>query len=368
MTAARTGNVDVVNLLMAAGADVNAHESWENETALMWAAGEDHADVVATLAAHGADVNARSKLFDYPKVKVDIATMAVTAVPKGNLTALLFAARQGAAHAASALIAAGADLNAADPDGTTPVLLAIINAHYDVATVLVDAGADLTRADNAGMGPLYAAVDMLHQEPLLNRPFRQPTGDVRPLDLIRLLLDRGADPNARLKSPLLIRQHNGGDPLLGDGATPLMRAAKVSDVGLMRLLLDKGADSKRTTKNGTTALMIAASRPGRPGPPEEQTIAALELLRQHGADPNAVNANGETALHLAVGRGDQVVSYLVEHGASLDIKDVFGRTPLDVALGVPGGGRGRGAAAAEKPPVYEATAALLRKFGAARTP
>jgi ankyrin repeat protein len=217
------------------------------------------------------------------------------------------------------------------------------------------------------MTPLYAAVDMLHQEPLVNRPLAKPSGRLLPRDVITLLLERGADVNARLKTPLLMRQHNGGDPSLGEGATALMRASKVSDVATMTALLDKGADPNLRLRNQSTALMISASRQGRNAGPEENTIAAMTLLLDRGADVNAVNENGEAALHIAVTRGDRLVRFLAERGASLDLKDKYNRTPLDVAMGVPGAGPGRGRGGgrggpAGPGPVRESTAALLKEL------
>src|SRR6185369_16166430 len=195
------------------------------------------------------------------------------------------------------------------------------------------------------MTPLYAVVDMEHQEPMVNRPLPTPSGRLVPLDVVNFPPDRGANPKATLKTPLLMRQHNGGDGSLGEGATPLMRASKVSDATLIRLLLDKGADPNLRLRNETTALMIAASRAARNSGPEQQTIDAMQLLIAKGADVNAANDNGESALHIAVARGDGLVRFLAEHGADLMLKDKSGRTPLDVAMGVAGGGgggRGRG--------------------------
>jgi ankyrin repeat protein len=365
MLAARTGKPDAVKLLLDRGANVNARETWHGETALMWAAAENHGAVVSLLASRGADLNIRSIVPEFPKVKVDAATMVFTALPRGGLTALMLAAREGAEDGVRALADAGADLDAVDPDGMTALNIAIINAHYDEAALLIEKGARLDVGDSAGMTPLYAAVDMQHQEPMVNRPLPKPSGQLVPLDVITLLLDRGANPNATLKTPLLMRQHNGGDPSLGEGATPLMRASKVSDTTIIKLLLDRGADPNLRLRNQNTALMIAASRAARNAGPEQKTIDAMALLLEKGADVNAVNDNGESALHIAVARGDSLVRFLAERGAKLDLKDKAGRTPLDVAMGVPGlaGGRGRGGRAGGPPtpgPVRESTAALLK--------
>jgi ankyrin repeat protein len=364
MDAARSGKVAVVDRLIAAGADVNARDSWRGETAVMRAAGENHADVVKRLAAAKADLNVRSKALAYPNIREDFSTMVFTAIPKGGFTALMLAAREGAHAAAAVLAEGGANLDATDPEGTTALVIAIVNAHYDLAALLIDKGANPNLGDTSGMAALYAAVDMLHQAPMINRPLAKPSGKLRALDVIARLLDHRADPNQGLKTPLLMRQHEFGDGQLGDGATPLMRAAKASDPASMALLLDKGADPNRAMKSGTTALMIAASRPGR-GTTVDQTVAALKVLLDHRADVNAATPDGATALHQAVGRGDEIVRFLVEKGARLDAKDKFGRTPLDVANGVPGGaGRGRGGASPEPPTVYKETAALLKELAA----
>ena len=371
MAAARTGRPGPLKLLLARGANANAREGAFGETALMWAAGHNHPEAVRVLVAGGADPDARSTVIDLPKVKVDLATMVTTALPRGGMTALMYAARQGALAAASALAESGADLNAVDPDGTTAMVLAIINSHFEVAAKLAEKGASPDIGDAAGMAAVYAAVDMQHQDPFINRPRAKPTGQLSASDLVKVLLGRGANPNLPLKAPLLMRQHNGGDASLGDGATPLMRAAKAGDVGLSRALLEHGANPSLALRNGTTTLMVALSgRGARTLTPETPAFQMIRLMLDHGADVNAANTSGETLLHQSVGRGEAFVRLLAERGARLDLKDKSGRTPLDVALGVapaapagrgrggrPGGPGGPAPAAAS-----EATVALLREL------
>jgi ankyrin repeat protein len=192
--------------------------------------------------------------------------------------------------------------------------------------------------------------------------------------LVTVLLTRGADPNAALKAPLLMRQHNGGDPSLGLGATPLMRAAKAADLELMQALLEHGADPSRAMANGTTALMVAISGRGAGAlTPDLAVFKSVELLLDRGADVNAAAANGETLLHRSVARGDAFVRLLVERGARLDLKDTAGRTPLDAALGVPApAAPGRGPAGPPGGPgsaptrASDATIAYLTELGALR--
>ena len=361
MTAARTGKPAAVETLLDYGADANAVEQWQGETALMWAAAQNHGRVIELLVSRGADVNARSKALQFPKFNFNGSTMVSTPMPRGSMTALMLAARQGAVDGVGALIDAGADLNLADPDGTTALVMSIVNVHFDVATLLIEKGANPNVADGSGMAALYAAVDMHTTGPLINRPSRKPTGEVDALALVRMLLDHGANPNARLKTPTLQRYHNGGDPLLTDGATPLMRAAKSTDTAAVRLLFAKGANPGLTTKNMSTALMFAAGLGGGRGRTDDDAMEVIGLCLSAGADVNAFNTNGQTALHVATERSDKIVKFLAEHGAELDLKDKDGRTPLDIALGVQASaftGR-RGAAPAER---RETTVSLLRQL------
>jgi ankyrin repeat protein len=342
MTAARSGSVAAVKTLLAHGANPNAKESWLEQTALMWAAADNHADIVQVLIENGADKNARAKATTgQPRLarQQGVAAQASHSnFPHGGFTALLFAAQLGASDAVRTLAAAGTDLNLADPDGITPLAMAIINGNYDVAKLLVDKGANVNATDRVGRAPLFFATDMHTLEWLFSRPVPRPTGDLDSVDTVKLLLDRGANPNARMTGRPFILHHNAtGNKTLVEGSTAFMKAATTSDVTLMKILLEHGADPNIRTRNNTTALMAAAglnwvdiSSLGT----EEASIEAITLLLDRGADINATNDLGETAVHGAAQRGaDNVIRFLVAHGAKVDVKNEEGRTPLDEAIG-----------------------------------
>src|SRR5262245_11657538 len=257
MTAARTGSAEAVKLFLDNGGDVNARESANGETALMWAAAENHPEAAKALISRGADLNARSTALQYKQDRFGLEGV-VTILPRGSWTPLMFAARQGSLEAAQALAEAGADLNLTDPDGLTALIIAIINGHYDTAATLANNGADPNVADSSGMAALFAAVDMNTLIEIYGRPLRKSSDRLNALGLMAVLLDRGADPNARLKSPTLQRVHTPGDRNLGEGATPLMRAARNGDSAAMRLLLSRNAGPSAEQKNRITALMLAA--------------------------------------------------------------------------------------------------------------
>jgi ankyrin repeat protein len=356
MTASLAGNPAAVSLLIEHGAAVDRHEAWKGQTALMWAAAANRSDVVKILIAHGADVNARSALVK-PETPHPPNGNLVSEQPKGGLTPLLFAAREGALDAAQALVKAGADLNLAEPDGITPLIIAIINGHYDLAGVLLESGANPNILDKYGRTALYAAIDMNTLEPSTTRPAPKELNRLTGLDIAGMALARGAAPNVRLVAPTPGRGiPDGTDPLLRAGTTPFIRAAKTGDVAAMRLLLDHGADPKLTTDEGVTALMAAAGQGWRYGDsfiPEADALAGVQLSIELGLDVNAVNKKQETALHGAADRGaDSIVQYLADKGARLDLKDARGHTPLDVAAG----GQVRGH------PGYPSTVALLQKL------
>ncbi len=365
MTVARTGNVEAAKVLLAAGADVNSKEQWRQQTPLMWAVAESHPEMAQELIAHGAHVNTRQVTWNWerqitkePREKW---------MPLGGLTPLLFAAREGCLDCTKILVKAAAEINAADPNNISPMLMATINGHYDVAEFLLDKGADPNIADETGRTALYAAVDM-HTMPASNRPSPNVVDNhVTSMDLIQSLMAHGANVNAQLKKlqPYRTKLDRGDDTMLGTGTTPMLRAAKAGDAEVIQALLAKGADPKLATKFGITPLMAAAGL----GTKEEDTtgrklteaeaVASIQLCLNAGVDVNAVDNQGDAALHGAAQKGyDQVVQFLVDHGAKLDIKDKKGHTPLDAANGLMGNGGFDGS----RRDVHESTAALLRKL------
>jgi ankyrin repeat protein len=337
MTATRSGSVAAVTCLLRHGADVNAREPWQGETALMWAAGGNHAAIAKLLILHGAELDEQSAVPDFPRRQAGL-----TVLPRGRWTPLMYAARQGAVDAARTLAEAGANLDLTDPDGTTALVLAIINVHYDTAAVLIEAGADPNIADETGMAALYAAADMDTLPWMFGRPDPKLTDRLTGVDIVALLLEYGADPNARLKSVLMQRHHTGGDNALGEGATPFMRAAKSGDLPVMRLLLKHGADPKVRQRNGTTALMLAAGfgwRDGNAAIPTrdrgsvKDAVEAIRICLDRGVDVRAANDAGDTVLHAAATRGsDVIIQFLVDNGADVQARNRQGRTPLDAAL------------------------------------
>ena len=365
MTVARAGSVDAARVLLAHGAVVDARESWHGQTALMWAAAQRHPPMIRELLAHGADVNAHSNLEKWERQTT--AEPREKWLPLGGMTPLLFATREGCVECATVLVEAGADLNAADPDGITPLISALINGHYDVAGFLIDKGADVTRFDKTGRTPLYAAVDD-HSMPYSNRPSpREFDDDLTSLAIIQKLVAHGANLDAQLKTaqPYRTKVDRGNDSMLTTGTTALLRAAKAGDVVVVRLLLEQGADPKLATRTGINAVMAAAGLgtkeedgTGRQKT-EAEAVEAITLLLQAGVDVNAADSNGRTALHGAAQKGfDQVVRFLASNGAALEVKDRRGFTPLDAAMGKLGNGGFDG----NRADVHESTAALIRQL------
>ncbi len=343
MAVARTGNVEAARLLVRAGADPNAVEGWGGQTALMWAAARGHPGMIDVLLEAGADPNARGIVRNWSR--------RITAEPRpkdmdrGGLTPLLFAAREGCAECVRRLIAGGADPDQHDADRATPLVLALMSMHFDTAAALIESGADVDKWDLYGQNPLYMAID-LNTTPAGGRPDIPSTDRHSGLDIARMLLERGANPNLQLKVRPPYRnviQDRGGDNVLSNGATPLLRAAKAGDNDAIRLLLaDERTLVDLPTATGVTPLLIAAGMGHGVNPTrgryktEEEGVESIRLLAGAGADLNARNESGQTAVHAAVQKGwGRIIEALAGLGADLTIEDNNGMTPLALAEGRP---------------------------------
>ena len=382
MAVARAGKVDAASRLLEAGADVNAKEEWGGQTALMWAAAQSQAEMVKFLASKGADLNARGVIRQWER-KV-ITEPRPKDMNKGGFTPLLYAAREGCLECARHLVAAGADRDLEDPERITPLNMALLNLHFEFAAFMIKAGADVDKWDLFGRSPLYMAADVSSLPTKGNGAMAViPSVDsVTALDVAKMLLDAGANPNLQLKRRPPYRdvpQDRGGDTILAQGATPLLRAARAGDAPFVDLLLKHKALVDLPSKEGVTPLMAAAGvefgtrvTRGR-NRTNEGVLATMKLLIDAGANVNARNVTDsprtgeysaaataaaragrggrasqvpsasavphQTALHGAAERGyTPFVKFLAENGADLQAKDANGRTALDLAkgIGVPG--------------------------------
>ncbi len=364
MTIARTSNVEAARLLISRGAKVNAVEQWHGQTPLMWAAAESQPAMLRLLIEHHAQLDARSKVNDWERQVT--AEPRMQARPSGGFTALLYAARKGCLECAQILVKAGADKNLADPDGVSPMLLAVLNFNFDVAAFLLQQHANVDKWDWWGRTPLYSVVD-LNTLPTGGRADRPSLDKTSGVQLVQMMLEAGANPNLQLKlfPPYRsLRDDRGADSLLTIGTPPLVRAAKAGDVPVMRLLIAHGANLELPTINGVTPLMAAAGNGssaidtrGR-YKTEPQATEAIDVLLEAGAKINARDGSGQTALHGAAGWGwNSVVKTLAAHNADLMMKDVQGRTAADIAQGSSGGASGR---SSSQP--HPETEALLRQL------
>jgi ankyrin repeat protein len=340
MVVARSSSVDAARLLLDRGADVNAAEGRKGQTALMWASAQRQPEMVRVLIEHGAIVDAVSPTHEWDRRVT--AEPRMKNLPSGGWTALLFAAREGCLPCAQALLTAGADIERADPDGITPLLMAILNAHFDLAATLIESGANIRRWDIWGRTPLYAAVDF-NTLPHGGRPDRLSLDETTSIALVERLLDRGANPNAQLKlfPPYRsLRMDRGADVTLEIGATPLLRAARGSDLEAIDLLLAHGALVDLPQRSGVTPLMAAVGygwtaidTRGR-FVTEQDALATADRLIEAGADVRARDNGGRTALHAAAAKAYlSVIERLVAAGADVRAADVDGMTPIDAANG-----------------------------------
>jgi len=342
MTAARAGNLDAVKALLARGADPNARER-NNQTAIMWAAAEGHAPIVQALIDAGADVRAKVR---------------------SGFTPLFFAAREGQIEVARTLLAAGVNVNETIErgeeaprrpttanlalnsasfrpvrKGTSPLLMAVENGHFELAIALVDAGAD-PNDERSGFTPL-------HTMSWVRKPDASDQGDPPPigsgrltsLQFVRELVKRGAKVNKQLEGAA--RPPNAATAVSSEEATPLLMAADRADAPYMRVLLELGADPFLPNAEGSTPLMAAAGL-GTTNPLEEagteaEALEAVQVLLDRGADLNTVDNNGQTPMHAAAeGNFPAIVQLLADRGANADIwkrPDIEGRTPLYIAEG-----------------------------------
>jgi ankyrin repeat protein len=378
MVVARTDDVDAAKALLDAGAEINAKEEWGGQSALMWAAAQSQPEMVKLLVDNGADVaaagidrNWQRKVITEPRPKD---------MNRGGFTPLLYAAREGCIECAKHLIEGGADPNQTDPERVTPLVLALLNLHFDFAAYMIGVeGIDLDKWDLFGRTPLYMAVDVNTLPTMGNGAmiYIPSLDETSALDVVAMLLEKGANPNIQLKRrpPYLnVPQDRGGDTILAQGATPLLRAARAGDAESVKLLLEHGAIVDLPSAYGVTPLMAAAGveyglrvTRGRHRT-EEGQLATLQLLVDAGADierrmltesNSGLNYQGNagrrrdfsydsrgrqipgpnarphrTALHGAALKGyNSVVEFLVKNGADLHATDANGRTPLDLANG-----------------------------------
>ena len=327
MTAGRTGKVDAVKVLLTHGVDVNFKEARRGQTALMWAAAEGNTATVNELVEFGADIHASTK---------------------GGLTPLLFAVREGRIETVRALLKTGANVNetwkagrGTGVSGISAMVLAVANAHYEVAGVLLDAGADPNAAAQ-GWTALHQITWVRKPGKGDNDPAPDGSGNLSSLDLVRKLVAKGANVNARMT-----KSGNVGRTSMNMiGATPFMMAARTADAPLMRLLAELGADPLLPNADNTTPLMAAAGvgtySPGEDPGTEPEVLEAVKVALELGGGVNAVDKNGETAVHgAAYKQVPSAVQYLIDNGAKIEIwnqKNKTGWTPLRIADGVMYGG------------------------------
>ncbi len=371
LTCARTGRVAAVRALLVGGADIDAADAWRGQTPVMWAAAENHVPVMRLLLEAGAAVDAPSS---------------------GGFTALMFAVRQDARDALRLLVAAGAGVNVRMPDpaaraagrppATGSVLsMAVTIGHYTAASMLLDAGADPNARDGRGNTILHDLVRARAPQRRVANQFVDGMGrdhsQLDGLELMRMLLERGADPDARTEPVPIVHERwtdegifSAGRPYMDNrvnlgGATPYLLAAQAADVDAMQVLAAHGADERLATYANNTAVMLAAGvghvEGSRPFRPEQDALEAVSIALAAGVDVNASNANGQTALHGAVYRAaNSIIRLLVEAGARTDFQDELDRNPLDLAEQ----GFNQVASVIRR----DKAAALLRELGAEPTP
>jgi ankyrin repeat protein len=327
MTASRTGKASAVRALLDKGAAVDAKEV-RGQTAIVWAAAEGNVEAAQELIKAGADFKIRLS---------------------SGMTPLLLAAREGKMEMVRLLLQSGADVNdTLQPPGRRPggpkpgrpgqsaLHLAVENAHYELASFLLDSGAD-PNASGPGYTALHAIPSVRKSGGGDNDPAPDGSGNMTSLELIRKLVAKGANINARMTKKI-----NFGLTSLNDvGATPFCLAGLTADAELMRFFASLGADPKIPTADGATPLIVAAGlgtrSPGEDAGTDSEVVEAIAAAIDLGNDPNVVDKNGETAMHAAAYKNvADAVRYLASHGANPDVwnqENKHGWTPLTIAQG-----------------------------------
>ena len=328
MTAARTGRPGPIKALLKRGAEVNAKER-RGQTALMWAAAEGNTEAVDLLLRAGADT--------------------YVMLPDSGFTAFFFAVREGRASVVHALLKAGADIHdtmqprrstgKGPRKGTSALILAVENGHYELALDLIAAGAD-PNDQRSGFAPLHV-MTWVRKPPRGEAEGDPPplgSGNLSSLQFIRKLVERGADVNAQLKTG------RGGPGMYNKlGATPFLMASATADLAYLKLLLELGANPKLNNADNCTPLIAACglnvgSDAANEVPGEEPEILEVaRFLLDLGLDINAIDKNGETTMHSAALKNlPKVVEFLAGHGAKVDVwnqPNKYGWTPLHLAEG-----------------------------------
>jgi ankyrin repeat protein len=358
LAVSRMGNVEAAKLLLDRGAKVDAKEKWGGQTPLMWASARRHPAMMQLLIAKGADVNAASIDRDYQRHVT--AEGRPKSLDSGGLTPLLYAARENCMACVDVLLKASADIDLPDPDGVTPLHVALMNANWDLAKQLILAGADVNQWDMFGEAPLFTAVNQ-RQRIDGGRASIDPINQNTGLQIVELLLEKGADPNQQL----FFKPPNMRGLLMTRGVTPLIRAAANADAEVVKLLLAKGADATIATADRQTPIHAALA--GRA--PEPQALELVRTFQKAGTDVNVValihhqeEVRGGTALHYAVRkRFKTVIKELAALGIDMNAIDQDGLTALDYTQS-----RGFMPFMALQTPLYKDEATLLRELGATK--
>jgi len=359
LAVARTGNVKAAQLLLNEGAKVNAAEKFGGQTPLMWAAARRHPAMMELLISKGANINAASTDRNYQRHVT--AEGRPKSLDSGGLTPLLYSIRENCMACIEVLLKHKADINLADPDMVSPLLVAIMNSNWDIAERLINAGADVNQWDIYGETPLFTIINLRNRADGGRGTSIDPLNKTNGTAIFKLLLDKGANPNMQL----FFRPANLSGPTNTRGSTPLIRAVNNGDTEIVKLLLEKGADA--TMYMGDRQTPIHAAILGRSA--EAQVVEMIKLLHKAGTDLNVValvnhqeEVRGGSALHYAVRkRQKETIKLLASLGIDMNLVDQDGLTALDYTQS-----RGFMPFMALQTPLYKEEAQLLRDLGATK--